>query len=365
MSDGGSTSGNRSLSSAKAAKQDEFYTQLSDISNELKHYKAHLRGKVVLCNCDDPFESQFFQYFALNFNALGLKKLIATSYGGSPIVGNTLPFEELAGLKPDHREPYAVEINEVPDANGDGAINLLDVEHLLRHDANTTRPLRGDETYGAGDFRSRECVEILRGADVVVTNPPFSLFREYVAQLVAHDKQFLIVGPKNAITYREVFSLIKQNQLWLGTGFSAGNAYFRIPAENARDFAEGVYDSTTGLVKFRNVGWFTNMDHARRHEALPLFRRYSPSDYPAYDNYNAIEVSKIADIPSDYDGMMGVPITFLDKYNPEQFEIVGSDYEVKEGVLPGVVRPDWSGKLDRGYVSGGRLYSRLLIKRKG
>ena len=317
------TAGNRSLGQARAAKQDEFYTQLTDISNELKHYRTHLLGKVVLCNCDDPFESQFFQYFALNFKALGLKRLVATSYQGSPIVGGVLPFEELAGMRPDHKEPYAVEINEVPDANGDGAINLVDVEHLLRHDANTSRPLKGDETYGAGDFRSRECVEILRGADVVVTNPPFSLFREYVAQLVEHGKSFLIVGNQNAITYKEIFPLIKENKIWLGVD-NGGTKWFRVP--EGYDMQTESRKKTENGVKYFSMGsimWFTNMDHARRHEALPLYRRYTPDEYPSYDNFDAIEVGKVADIPADYDGMMGVPITFLDKYNPEQFEIVG------------------------------------------
>ncbi len=313
------TSGNRTLSSAKAAKQDEFYTQMEDIANELKHYKEHLRGKVVLCNCDDPYESNFFKYFALNFNSLGLKKLITTSYGGSPIVGGQLPLAVMEGLKPyNKKEPYVVEINEVKDLTGDGAITEEDIKHLLRHDANTSRPL--DQ---GGDFRSDECVEILKGADVVVTNPPFSLFREFVSLLVEHDKKFLIVGSKNAITYKEIFKLIQDNKLWMGVGFSAGNAYFRIPSSKVREFASGVYDKSTGLVKFRNVGWFTNMNHAKRHEPLTLFKKYSPEEYPTYDNYDAIEVSKVADIPADYDGAMGVPITFLDKYNPEQFRILG------------------------------------------
>ncbi len=194
-----SPSGNRTLSSAKAAKQDEFYTQLSDIANELKHYKEHLRGKVVLCNCDDPYESNFFQYFALNFNTLGLKKLICTSYDGSPIVGGQLPLMVMEGLKPyGKKEPYLVEINEVPDFNHDGAINREDVEHLLKHDKNASRPLKQ-----GGDFRSPECVEVLKQADIVVTNPPFSMFREYLALLVEHGKQFLIIGSKTSITNEE------------------------------------------------------------------------------------------------------------------------------------------------------------------
>ncbi|MCK6632115.1 MAG: adenine-specific methyltransferase EcoRI family protein [Fimbriimonadaceae bacterium] len=312
------SSGNRTLASAKAAKQDEFYTQLADIANELKHYKDHFKGKVVLCNCDDPFESNFFKYFAANFNTLGLKKLVTTSYAGSPIVGGQLPLMVMEGLKPHNKkEPYLVEINEVPDLNNDGAIGLDDVRHLLEHDANTSRPLKQ-----GGDFRSPECVEILKAADIVVTNPPFSLFREYVAQLVEHGKQFLIIANKNAITYKEVFKLIKENKLWLGVGFNAGNAFFEIPKENVRDFASGVYDEKTGLVKFRNVGWFTNMDNPKRHEFIPLYKKYTPEAYPLIDNYDAINVDKVSDIPDGFDGRIGVPITFLDKYNPDQFEIV-------------------------------------------
>jgi len=219
---------NQSLGKARGAKQDEFYTQLGDISNELKHYKAQLRGKTIFCNCDDPFESNFFKYFALNFNALGLKKLIATSYMRSPIVGADLPLFSIDGLKPEGKEPYAIEINEVPDQNRDGAIDLADVEYLLKNNANTARTLKGDHIYIGGDFRSRECVELLKQSDIVITNPPFSLFREYVPQLVEYGKQFLIIGSKNAITCKEIFALVKQNKLWLGHGFTAGNAYFKI-----------------------------------------------------------------------------------------------------------------------------------------
>ena len=353
---------NQSLGNARDAKQDEFYTQLSDISNELKHYKAQLRGKTIFCNCDDPYESQFFKYFALQFNALGLKKLIATSYAGSPIVGAQLPLFDIEGLKPEGKEPYAVEINAVPDHDGKGATDLTDVEYLLKHDANSSRTLKGDETYGAGDFRSRECVELLKQSDIVVTNPPFSLLREFVAQLVAHDKKFLIVGSKNAITYKEIFALIQNNKLWLGNSFAAGNAYFRIPAENARDFASGVYDENTGLVKFRNVGWFTNMDYKNRHQEIPLYRKYTPEQYPQYDNYDAIEVSKVADIPVDYFGAMGVPITFLDKFNPKQFEIIWTTDRGGDGNLDHIKRA-WT-RYDAPVVNGKGLYKRIIVKRK-
>jgi len=365
-----SQSGNRTLASAKAAKHDEFYTQLGDISNELKHYRKHLHGKTILCNCDDPFESNFFKYFSANFNTLGLKKLIATSYAGSPIVGGQLPLFDIEGLKPKGKEPYAVEINEVPDLNSDGAINLDDVEHLLRHDKNVTHPLNGDDTYGGGDFRSRECIEILKQADIVVSNPPFSLFRAYVAQLMGNGKQFLIIGSKNAITYKEIFKSIEENKMWLGTGFAAGNAYFRIPPDTARDFAAGVYDAKTGLVKFRNVGWFTNMDHDRRHESIPLFKKYSPKEYPSYVNYDAIEVGKTADIPTDYPGTMGVPITFLDKYNPDQFEILGSSSTLALPMSQIAPRSSPSHKgtgrfyLDNSDGTYHRLYDRIAIRNK-
>lgn len=378
---------NQVLSNARTAKQDEFYTQLSDISNELKHYKTQLRGKTILCNCDDPFESNFFKYFALNFNTLGLKKLIATSYMKSPIAGAYLPLFDIEGLKPEGEEPYAIEINEVPDHNRDGAIDLADVEYLLRHDANTARSLESDGTYSAGDFRSRECLDYLGQADIIVTNPPFSLFREYVAQLIEYGKQFLIIGSLNAVTYKEIFKLIKQNELWLGHGFAGGNAYFKVPQESGREYASGVYDPQTGLVKFRNVGWFTNLDYESRHEKIALYRTYSPEHYPNYDNYNAIEVSKTSEIPCDYDGIMGVPISFLSRYNPEQFEILGlsgtdypttKKYGTKERVVDGVRKKSNTGTLgcvirtdsfgagthfDVGYPVKG-IYRRLFIRRK-
>ena len=219
--------GNRALSNARRAKQDEFYTQLTDISNELKHYKTHLRGKTILCNCDDPFESNFFKYFALNFKTLGIKKLIATSYKKSPIVGGQLPLIDIEGLKPEGKEPYAIEINEVPDQNGDGAIDMSDVEFLLKHNANSAKSLRGNGVYSGGDFRSQDCIELLNQADFVITNPPFSLFREYVAQLVEHKKYFLIIGSQSAITYREIFRLLRDNIIWLGVD-NGGTKWFRV-----------------------------------------------------------------------------------------------------------------------------------------
>jgi hypothetical protein len=332
---------NRSLSAAKASKQDEFYTQYVDIQKEVEAYLEFdpdtFRGKVVYCNCDDPFESNFFKYFAANFNKLGLKKLIATSYDGSPIAGQGTLFPEYNEGNGKRQKPKAVAVvlDHVKDEDGDGAANIDDVKLFLKRNKAARTALKADDRYPGGDFRSADCIALLKEADIVVTNPPFSLFREYVAQLMEHEKRFLIIGPKNAVTYKEIFPLIMETKLWLGAGFANGNAYFSIPADAGREFADGVYDENTGLVKFRNVGWFTNLDHGRRHQKLECMTternlkfskhkelRGKPA-YDRYDNYDAIEVPFTDAIPDDYDGVMGVPITFLDKYNPDQFEILG------------------------------------------
>lgn len=306
----------KNLDAAKAAKADEFYTQLADIEHELQHYWPHFRGKTVLCNCDDPYESNFFKYFALRFNQLRLKKLICTCYNGSPVQGNELLLH-FDGFDDEPKKiAYKVEISEVKDMNGDGAVDLADVRYLLQNDKNTLGILK------TGDFRSKECIELLKEADIIVTNPPFSLFREYVSQLMEYGKFFVIIGPYNAITYKEIFPLIKRNKLWLGYGFNRGNAYFKIPTQSGKQYAEGVFDENTQLVKFRNCTWFTNVSIPKRNETIDLVCHYSPDEYPKYDNYDAIDVGKTADIPCDYAGVMGVPITFLDKYNPEQFEII-------------------------------------------
>ena len=314
---------NKNLSDAKKAKKDEFYTQLTDIECELKHYWKHFQGKVVLCNCDDPYESNFFKYFAMNFNALGLKKLIATSYANSPIVGSELDFF-IEHDKENHiqnKKAYKVVMSELKDTNNDGREDLFDVQELIKH---RIRYLKSD-----GDFRSNESIELLKQADIVVTNPPFSLFREYVSLLMEHKKKFVIIGSQNAIAYKEIFPLIKDNKIWLGNGFKAGNAFFKIPSSSDHTkFAKGVYDEQTGLVKFRNCTWFTNLDIAKRHEKLNLYKKYNSEDYPKYFNYDGIDVDKVDSIPEDYDGVMGVPITFLDKFNPEQFEIIGMGSDV-------------------------------------
>jgi hypothetical protein len=321
-----------------------------------------LNGKIVFCNCDDPYESNFFKYFALNFNALKLKKLIATSYVPSPVAGKQLSLFEIEGLKPQDaeqtaKEPFKIEINAVEDYNKDGAVNLLDVEWLLKHDKNTATPLYGDDTYAAGDFRSRACVELLKKADVVVTNPPFSLFREYVAQLVEYDKKFLIIGNKNAITYKDIFYLIKENKLWTGVRSFSGGMWF------VADYT-GKYEKIVDGVKLINVPaiWITNMDNPKRHENIPLFKKYSPEEYPHYDNYDAIEVGKVAEIPVDYDGVMGVPITFIDKYNPDQFEILNcNDYRTN----PKTPYKEHGLIKDKdGTINGKATYVRIVIKRK-
>lgn len=353
---------NRSFQRGKAAKVDEFYTQLADIERELKHYRDHFRGTVVYCNCDDPRVSNFFHYFSYNFEKLGLKKLMTTCYKS-----------QNADLFSQNDSDEAIWLEYDGDTDGNAVPDPDEIG---------VKPLKGD-----GDFRSAESIDLLKQADIVVTNPPFSLFREYVAQLMEHDKKFVIIGSLNAITYNDIFKLIRDDKIWLGYGFQAGNAYFAVP--NPGDYAKGVYDEATGLVKFRNVAWFTNLDISKRHEDLILYKTYDPEEHPTYDNYDAIEVAKIADIPCDYDGVMGVPLTFLDKYNPDQFEILGlsglddyypmtKKYGKKERVVDGVrmksntgtlravIRTDSFGPgthFDVGYPVKG-VYRRLFIRRK-
>ena len=347
--------GNSSLRAANKAKKDEFYTQLSDIENELNHYKEQLRGKVIFCNCDDPYESNFFRYFAINFNHLGLKKLIATCYDPSPIAYKQLSmFDDGQRIANKNRKAYKIEITEVPDLNNDGAVDLADVETLLKSKNNTLTLLEEN-----GDFRSDECVELLKQADIVVTNPPFSLFREYVAQLVEYDKKFLIIGNQNAITYKEIFHLIKENKLWLG--YKMGDMKFTVP-DYYEPKATRFWIDENGQ-KWRsmgNVGWFTNLDTSKRHEELVLYKNYTSEEYPKYDNYDAIEVSKTVEIPSDYDGVMGVPITFMDKYNPDQFELLGIMNTGEEN--PGIRYPGTPH--GRPVVNGVEKYLRILVRRK-
>jgi len=340
---------NKNLHKANQAKNDEFYTQLADIEKELKHYKDQFHRKVVYANCDDPFESNFFKYFAANFNALGLKKIITTSYTKSPIAGGQLSLFEIEGLKPSGKEPFKIEINEVPDFDGDGAINLDDVKFLLKHNKNTATPLRGD-----GDFRSDECIELLKEADIVCTNPPFSLFRDYVDQLMKYNKRFLIIGNKNAISYKEIFRLTKENQLWLG--YSSPSEFF-IPDGTLTKQVQGL------------TRWFTNLDIVKRHEEFVMYKKYSPKEYPRYVNYDAIEVAKVSEIPMDYEGEMGVPITFLDKYNPNQFEIIGSSKILGKPMSEIAQKGTYTQGGPRFYLTAAngkylRLYDRLVIKNK-
>jgi hypothetical protein len=368
---------NNNLANARRIKNDEFYTQYSDIQKEIGAYLEYdpeiFKNKVVYCNCDDPFESNFFRYFVLNFNKLGLKRLITTSYKPSPVAntqlglfGSDKNIDKGKGRSKATANKFI--INEVRDVDGDGEFNLKDVAEQLKANINNEwTPLKKD-----GDFSSEECIELLRVSDVVVTNPPFSLFRQFVKQLFEYGKKFIIIGNMNAITYKEIFPLIKDNKMWLGNGFSAGNAYFFTP--NIREFASGVYDEKTGLVKFRNVCWFTNIDHGRRHQPLPLmtmeenlkFSKHKEikgkKEYDSYDNYQAIEIPFTDSIPSDYEGIMGVPISFLDKYNPDQFEIIGATESEGKGFSNGL----WNelSRVAQPLIKGQRVYKRIFIRHK-
>ena len=337
------------LAKAKDAKKDEFYTQLPDIEKELVHYQEYFRDKVVFCNCDDPYESNFFKYFVLNFNALGLKKLIATCYDGSPIAQQELSLFPVENSTPT-KKAYKVEITEVPDLDGNGSTDLTDVKLLLQNNNNVKAELKGN-----GDFRSPECIELLKQADIVVTNPPFSLFREYLSLLVKYNKLFLIIGNVNAISYKESFALIKDNKMWLGASIHSGDREFRVP-DNYPMTAAGQRIDENGIkyIRVKGVRWFTNLDYPQRHEDLILIKHFSPDDYPHYDNYDAINVNVTNDIPCDYDGVMGVPITFLDKYNPDQFEIVGAMTTTKVDEY----------NYGYPYVNGVKLYARILIRNK-
>ena len=317
---------NNNLHKAKTGKNDEFYTQLSDIEKELKHYKKHFKDKVVLCNCDDPRVSNFFHFFSFNFERFGLKKLIATCYKNQD-----------ADLFSQNSSEQAIYLEYEGDKNGDNIPNPEEIG--IKH-------LQGD-----GDFRSKECIELLKQADIVVTNPPFSLFREYVAQLIEYDKKFVIIGHQNSMTYKEIFKLIKENKLWLGFGFNRNMAHF--VNNHYIDYATDV-DHKEGMIRVSGVVWFTNIDNSKRHEDIILYKNYSPEEYPTYDNYDAINVDKTKDIPMDYDGTMGVPITFMDKYNPDQFEIIGQMATTKIDDF----------NFGYPYVNGAKIYARILIKNK-
>lgn len=323
---------NSALTAAKAAKKDEFYTQLTDIEKELAHYKEHFRGKTVLCNCDDPRVSNFFKYFTLNFDHLGLKRVIATCYKSQSV--------DLFSTHDCEQAVYQIYDGE-RDTN-----NMPDENEIA------VKPLKGD-----GDFRSAECIELLKQADIVVTNPPFSLFREYVAQLIKYEKKFLIIGNKNALTYKELFPLIKNNLMWTGYRGFAGGMWFKSDYEGK---TEKIIDGQR-IINVPSI-WFTNLDIKKRHEDLPLYKRYTPEEFPKYDNYDAINVNKTSDIPCDYNGVMGVPITFLDKYNPEQFEIIGATESEGKGFSNGLWYSD--SKVSQPMVNKERVYKRIFIKHK-
>lgn len=304
---------NKNLRSAKTDKKDEFYTQLSDIEKELKHYKNHFKGKVVLCNCDDPRVSNFFHFFSYNFEKFGLKKLIATCYKSQD-----------SDLFSQNNSERAIYLEYTGDKNGN---NVPDVSEIgIKH-------LQGD-----GDFRSKECIELLKQADIVVTNPPFSLFREYVAQLVEYDKKFVIIGNLNALTYRDIFKLVKENKLWFGHSIHSGDREFRVPQDYPLNAAGSRVDEEGNkYIRVKGVRWYTNLDFNERHEDLILYKTYNEEEYPKYENFDAINVDVTKDIPVDYAGAMGVPITFIDKYNPDQFEIIGlgiSNSGIEIGVEP-------------------------------
>lgn len=335
------------MDNAKRNKADEFYTQLADIEKELRHYKESFKDKVIFCNCDDPYESNFFKYFAMNFNYLGLKKLIATCYDSSPIAYTQLNlFGDDKVVPNNNRHPYKIEITEVEDGNNDGAIDLSDVEHLLRNKKNTLTLLKEN-----GDFRSNECIELLKQSDIVVTNPPFSLFREFVEQLTTYNKDYIIMGNTNALSYKEIFKLFKIDKIRTGyTNFNVG-MYFFVPQD-----CEKYHKIVDGkkMVRVSTSCWFTSLPVEKHNEFLTLYKQYKANDYPKYDNYNAINVNTYTDIPYDYYEEMGVPVTFLDKYNPNQFEIIGAMTTTKVDDF----------NYGYPYINGKKLYARVIIKRR-
>jgi len=333
-------SSNKNLRDASKAKKDEFYTQLSDIEKELGHYEKHFKNKVVFCNCDDPWVSNFFHYFSHKFEDLGLKKLITTCYK------NQQP-----DLFSQNNSEKAIYLEYTGDKNDDKIPSPEEIG--IKH-------LKGD-----GDFRSKECIELLKQADIVVTNPPFSLFREYVAQLVEYDKKFIIIGNLNAITYKEIFKLIKENKIWLGHSIHSGDREFGVPDDYPLNAASSRIDENgKKFIRVKGVRWYTNLDYKERHEDLILFKKYNKTDYPKYDNYNAINVNVTKDIPIDYNEFMGVPITFLDKYNPDQFKIIGMSASAGyDAEIVGI--PKLEGFKDaRPLINAKNTYARIFIKNK-
>lgn len=375
---------NRGLGAARAAKKDEFYTQYVDIQKEVEAYLEFdaysFRGKVVYCNCDDPLESNFFKYFAANFNKLGLKRLVSTSYDGSPIAGQLTLFPEYNEGNGKRKKPKAVAVivDRVKDEDGDGAANVADVEIFLKRNKAARIALKGDDKYPGGDFRSAECIAFLKEADIVVTNPPFSLFREYVGQLVEHGKTFLIIGNTNSITYKDIFPLIKDNRMWLGcTNFNVG-MFFEVP-DHWGHFHHINPETGKKIARVSSSCWYTNMDHGRRHQPLSLMTmaenlKFSKNlrgkaAYDRYANFDGIEVGNYKEIPSDYDGSMGVPITFIDKYNPDQFEILGSSMTLGVPMSQVAKKGTYLQGGPRFYIDNGdgtyrRMYDRTVIRHR-
>lgn len=347
---------NAKFGNAKMAKNNEFYTQLVDIENELSHYTRFFKEKTVFCNCDDPYESNFFYYFATRFNELGLKKLIATCYDGSPIAYTQMSFfGEEKTVANKNRHPYKIEITEVLDCNNDGAVDIADVNYLLKNKKNSMSLLKED-----GDFRSKECIDLLNQSDIVVTNPPYSLFKEFVPLLVSHNKKFIIMGPMNASHYKEIFPLIRDNQMWAGYGFNK-TMTFRVP-----DHYEGYIENGIKYGKVPAICWYTNLEIDKRNEDLLLYKNYNADEYPSYVNFDGIDINKVSEIPIDFYGMMGVPDSFLDKYNPNQFEIVGlgcGDMAKEIGVTK-----NYRGRTDISFLDKNGSpkcpYSRIIIRRK-
>lgn len=347
--------GNSNLSAAVKAKKDEFYTQLTDIEKEMRYYKKHFNGKTVFCNCDDPFESNFFKYFVLNFNRLGLKKLIATCYFSSPIVGQQLQyhcdengqmsfsFGDETEITDGAKRPYKAIVTQVYDKTGDGGVDMVDVAELFVSGENQLTELEGD-----GDFRSAECLALLDESDIVVTNPPFSLFREFVNILIQREKHFIILGNVNAITYKEFFPLIRDNKVWIGASIHSGDRKFYVPDDYPLNASGcGMDEDGRRFIRVKGVRWYTNLDIRQRHEEMILVKKYAPELYEHFDNYDAINVDVTTDIPCDYAGLMGVPITFLDKYSPDQFEIIGVTQSwcgIASKIYPRQIQIDKNGK---------------------
>jgi len=352
-------SGNATLNHAFIVKKDEFYTQYEDVAREMVKHREKLRGKTILCNCDDPFESAFFRFFTLQFDKLGLAGLISTCYASSPVAGREYPLEDMTSA-------YKAVVTEVPDEDLVRPDGSLDLESLFAMPGNSLVHLAGD-----GDFRSDECKALLEEVDVVATNPPFSLFREYIGLLERYKKDFVVLGNMNAVTYKEVFPLFRDNKVWYGESIRSGDRKFYVPESYPLNAANcGVDEKGRRFVRVKGVRWFTNLDTNKRHEPIILNRRYVANEYPHYENYDAIEVGRTQNIPVDYDGIMGVPITFLDKFCPDQFEIVMlANGNARTNVSPKTLaevgyRPHSEDRGGVGIINGRRVYVRIMIRRK-